>query len=172
MVVTEEKTSQVAKKIETAANFAIIIAAAAIIFIFVRNYTRKPITPPTIALGAKFALKNESWQSSQKNIVLAVSTTCHFCTESAGFYRELVKQCKQQNVRTIAVLPQSTAEAESYLKNEGVVVDEIRQSTLSDLEISGTPTLVLVGGDGTVKKVWVGKLADDQEKEVLGKLGS
>lgn len=169
---TEEKTSPIAKKIEAAANVAIIIAAAAIIFIFVRNYTRKPTEPPTVALGAKFALKNVNWQSSQKNIVLGVSTTCHFCTESAGFYRELVKQCKQQHVHTIAVLPQSTAEAESYLKNEGVEVDEIRQSTLSDLEISGTPTLVLVGGDGIVKDVWVGKLEDNREKEVLAKLGS
>lgn len=168
----EEKTGRAAKKIEMVANIGIIIAAVILIFVFVRNYTAKSATGPMITAGAKFGLKDVSWQANSKNMVLAVSTTCHFCTESAPFYRELVSQCKQQHVHTIAVLPQSVAEAESYLKNEGVTVDEVRQATLHDLEINGTPTLLLVDGSGTVKNVWLGKLPDDKEKEVLSKLGT
>jgi hypothetical protein len=170
--VAEEKTSKVAKKIEMAANVAIVIAAIAIIFVLVRNYTKKPEVPPTIATGAKVPLKDVSWQSNPKSLVMVVSTTCHFCTESAGFYRQLVSQCKQQHVRTIAVLPQPATEAEAYLKNEGVAVDEIRQAALSDIPVGGTPTLLLVDGSGVVKSVWIGKLPDAQEKEVISKLGS
>lgn len=169
---SEEKTTPVAKKVEMVANIAIIIAAAVLIFVFVRNYTGKSANIPTIAPGTKFGLKDVSWQSNNKNMVFAVSTTCHFCSESAPFYRELVTQCKQQHVHTIAVLPQPIPEAESYLKNEGVAVDEIRQATLTDLQIGGTPTLLLVDGSGTVKNVWVGKQPDDKEKEILSKLGS
>lgn len=154
------------------ANVAIILAVLAIVVLFVRNYTRKPDFPPTIAAGAKLPLKDANWQSSQKSLVLAVSTTCHFCEESAGFYRQLVSQCKQQHVRVIAVLPQSVGESESYLKNEGVTVDEVRQVVFSDMQIGGTPTLLLVDGSGTVKDVWIGKLPDDQEKDVISKLGS
>jgi len=168
---TEEKTSKAARKIEMAANIAIIIAALAVVLIFIRNYTQKPAgPPPTIATGTKLPLQDVNWQSSEKNLVLVVSTTCHFCTESAGFYRELVSQCKQQHVRTIAVLPQVVPEAESYLKNEGVTVDEVRQSALSDIKVYGTPTLLLVDSGGIVRNVWEGKLPDKQEKEVLAKL--
>lgn len=167
---SEEKPHTAAKKIETAANIAIIIAAAAVLFFFVKNYMQKPAEPPTVALGSKFALQNVNWQSSAKNIVLAVSTTCHYCTESAPFYRQLVEQCKQQHVHTIAVLPQSVAEAQAYLQNEGVTVDDIRQAPLSDLSVGGTPTLVLVDSGGVVRDVWVGKQPDTKEKEILAKL--
>jgi len=168
----QPQTSPLARKIEAVANIAIIIAAVAIVVVLVRNYTRKPETPPTVGVGAKLALKDVSWQSNPKSMVMVVSTVCHFCTESAGFYRQLVTQCKQQHVHTIAVLPQSPAEAESYLKNEGVVVDEVRQAQLHDIEVGGTPTLLLVDGSGVVRNVWVGKLASDGEQEVISKLGS
>jgi hypothetical protein len=118
----------------------------------------------------KFDLADAGWQAHEKNIILALSTTCHFCTESAGFYRELVQSCKQQHVRTIAVLPQSTKDAELYLKNEGVVVDEIRQVTLPEVEINSTPTLLFVDSHGVVKNAWFGKLPKDKEKEVFTKL--
>jgi len=167
---TEDKPHTTAKKIEMAANIAIIIAAVAVVLVFVKNYLQKPAEPPSVALGSKFALQNVNWQSSTKNMVLAVSTTCHFCTESAPFYRQLVEQCKQQHVHTIAVLPQPVAEAQAYLKNEGVTVDEVRQSTLSDISVGGTPTLVLVDSGGVVRSVWVGKQPDTKEKEILAKL--
>jgi hypothetical protein len=137
-----------------------------------RNYVRHTTGVPTIAAGTKLPLKNASWQSGDKTIVLAISTTCHFCTDSADFYRKLVLECKRRHVHTIAVLPQSTDEAESYLKNEGVAVDEVRQAALSDLHINGTPTLLLVDGSRIVRSVWVGKLASEGEKQVLAKLAS
>jgi hypothetical protein len=78
-----------------------------------------------------------------------------------------VEECKQQHVHTVAVLPQSQAEAQAYLAGEGVSVDEIRQAPLSDLDIAGTPTLVLVDQVGVVKHVWLGKLPSEEEAEVV-----
>lgn len=167
----EEKKSGLAKKIELAANIGIVITAVLVVIFFIRNYTQRPNDPQrTVALGSKFALKNVNWQASGKNLVFAVSTTCHYCTESAAFYRELVEECRQQHVRTIAVLPQPQAEAQAYLSGEGVDVDEIRQAPLSDLDIGGTPTLVLVNQAGVVKQVWRGKLPSEKEKDVITKL--
>jgi hypothetical protein len=166
----EASGSQVAKRIEMAANVAIILASAAVIVVFARNFTRTSDALHTIATGTKFALKDAHWRSGEKTMVLAISTTCHFCNESAPFYDELASQCKQQHVRTIAVLPQPTVEAESYLKDKGIAVDEVRQAILSGLRINGTPTLLLVDGGGNVRSVWIGKLASSREKEVLAKL--
>jgi len=159
------------RKIEMVANVAIIIVACVAVTMLVRNYRAASLSQPhTISAGANMPLKSENWQANSKHLVLAVSTTCHFCTESAPFYRQLVEYCRQQHVRTIAVLPQPVNEAEAYLKGEGVTVDEIRQSPLAEIEVSGTPTLLLVDNHGIVKNVWVGKLPGDKEKEVLKKL--
>ncbi|HEY7403659.1 MAG TPA: redoxin family protein [Candidatus Angelobacter sp.] len=168
----EGKKKGWAKKIEMAANIGIVITAALVVIFFVRNYTQRHNDPQrTVALGSKFALKNVDWQTGGKNLVFAVSTTCHYCTESAPFYRKLVEQCKQQHVHTVAVLPQTPAEAQAYLAGEGVTVDEIRQAPLSDLDIAGTPTLVLVDHTGIVKNVWVGKLPSAKEDDVVTTLG-
>ncbi|MBZ5522872.1 MAG: hypothetical protein LAP21_11600 [Acidobacteriia bacterium] len=44
------------------------------------------------------------------------------------------------------------------LKGEGVAVDEIRQTPLNEIEVSGTPMSLLVDSGGVVRIVWVGKL--------------
>lgn len=157
------------KKIEMAANIAIVLAAVVLIVSFFRS---ESVAPPHITVGTKFALKDAPCQGQGKNLVLALSTSCHFCNDSAPFYRELVQRCRQQHVRTIAVLPQPIAEAESYLSSEGVATDEVHQSVLRELQIAGTPTLLLVDGSGVVRNVWVGKLSSDKEKEVLAALES
>ena len=164
---------KMAKKIEVAANVAIIIVALAVVSILVKNYmTKRGETRAVISTGTKFALKDVSWQGNGKSVVFALSTTCHFCTESAGFYRELVQECQKQHVHTVAVLPQAVDEAQSYLKGEGVTVDEVRQGHFPELQINGTPTLLLLDNSGIVKGVWFGKLPADKEKEVLEKLRS
>jgi thioredoxin-related protein len=166
--IVESKKQGMAKKIEMAANIAIVITAVLVGIFFIKNYSQRQANPQrTVALGSKFALKDVNWQANDKNLVLAVSTTCHFCTESAPFYRKLVEQCKQQHVHTVAVLPQTPAEAQAYLGGEGVTVDEIRQAPLTDLDVSGTPTLVLVDRAGVVKRVWVGKLPGTKEDDVV-----
>jgi hypothetical protein len=167
---TQERS--VAKKLELAANIGIVITAVLVAILFIRNYTQKQADPQhVIALNTKFALKNVDWQANDKNLVFAVSTTCHYCTESAGFYKKLVEECKQQHVHTIAVLPQSPAEAQAYLTGEGVTVDEIRQSDLPTLEVNGTPTLLLIDRTGLVKHVWTGKLPSTKESDVETALG-
>jgi hypothetical protein len=115
-------------------------------------------------------LKTVDWQANGKSMVLALSTTCHFCTESASFYRQLAQECKKHNVRTVAVLPQPVNESKRYLANEGVSVDEIVQSPLTEVLVAGTPTLLLVDQGAQVKAVWYGKLLKTGEKEVLADL--
>lgn len=113
-----------------------------------------------------------NWQSSEKNLVLALSADCQFCIESSGFYRALLDECRRQRVHTIAVLLQTNWEAKFYLQNQGMIVDEIQQAVLSDLDISATPTLLLIDTRGIIKNIWIGKLPSDREREVIAKLTS
>ena len=70
----------------------------------------------------------------------------------------------------MAVFPQATEEGEAYLKRLAIHVDEVRQVPFESLNVSGTPTLLLVNGGGEVKDSWVGKLPSNQEAEVLTRL--
>jgi hypothetical protein len=99
--------------------------------------------------------------------VLAISTTCHFCKGSVPFYRKL----SGTDVKMLAVLPQPVAEAQQYLGNAGVHVDDVRQVSLNSLGVRGTPTLLIVNDAGVVTDVWVGKLQPDQENQVLTAMG-
>jgi len=167
------KHARIAKGIEVAANIGLVIVALLAVGFFVKGqFARSPKPHQVIPIGSKVEIQNVDWRKSRETVVLALSTTCHFCTESAPFYRELTKYAKDKHIRTIAVFPQPFQDAAAYLKNENVEVDEIRQSPLSAIQVSGTPTLLLIDLKGTVQGAWLGKLAAQSEKDVLAKLGS
>ena len=164
-------TQSISKKIEVIANIGIIVVAAAVVALLIRNYWLKPAQDRgEIQAGQRLPLNQVNWQLQGKSVVLAASTTCHFCTESAPFYRNLAEHSRERHVRFIAVFPQPVAESKTYLSNEGVQVDDIRQASLPELQIKGTPTLLLVDRSGTVKSVWRGKLPPEKEQEVLATL--
>ena len=70
-------------------------------------------------------------------------------------------------MKLVGVLPEPVAEAESYLSREGVHMDEVRQVSLDQVGVTGTPTMLLVNKDGIVMQTWVGKLAPDKQEEAL-----
>jgi len=165
------------KRIELVANLAIIVVAILLGVVLVRNYLfRSPVptqAPATtgIQAGTKLSLPSVDWNSSRQTLVMALSTKCHFCTESAPFYQRLAQECAgNRNVRLIAVFPQTSRESEEYLKGLALNVDDVKQSELGSLGVSGTPTLILLNNEGVVEDSWRGKLNGDREGEVLRRL--
>lgn len=166
-----------AKKLEFAANLAIIITSVLIGVVVVRNYIlTKPASTaaaqiksndPT-QIGRKLSMPNVDWKQNGQTLLLVLSSTCHFCTESAPFYKRLAQE--RSNTRLIAVMPQDVRDGKQYLDDLGVAVDEVRQTSFDLLQVKGTPTLILVNSDGVSTDSWVGKLPDDLEIEVLNRL--
>lgn len=165
----------ISRTIEVIANIAIIFVAVSsgivLISRTVKSY-RATVTQSTNAPSIKdqkIQLPGVDWSKNEQTLVMAISSTCHFCTESAAFYRDIRART---HVHTVAVLPQSINEGRSYLSNLGVQVDEVLQAALSSIDVNGTPTLMLVGRDGTVIRAWIGKLPPESEKEVLLSVGA
>jgi hypothetical protein len=161
------------KKLEMAANVAIIAVSCLLAIALVKNYF---LTQPTLnkspQLTANQGLSNPSvssldidWKQEKQTLILAISNSCHFCTASAPFYKRLVEDRK--GTRIVAVFPQSTQEGQDYLKQLGVAVDEVRHLDFSAIGVQGTPTLLLVDSAGEIKNSWVGKLSTAQEIDVL-----
>jgi hypothetical protein len=185
---------KVTRIVATASNLSIVLLALTATTVLVKNYLlRSPAgndTATSLAAKAANASQNVSqsgadrprgpiagtnvalpgfdWSGSNKTVVLALSSKCHFCSESAPFYQRLTNELSQKSdVRLVAIFPQDGGEAKEYLIGLGVRIGEIRQASLNSIEVSGTPTLMIVDSHGTVKQSWVGKLSTEKESEVL-----
>lgn len=169
--------SDLHKRIELLANVAIIVVAVLLGGVLVRRYLLPASPQPDMAErvqikpGTKLSLPDVDWGRSERTLLMVLSTNCHFCTESAPFYQRLAQEkARHGSVSLVAILPQGGDEAQKYLSELGVPVDEIRQATLKDIPVRGTPTLILVDRTGGVVDSWVGKLPAEKEAEVLNRL--
>ena len=110
----------------------------------------------------------EDWGSQEKTIILALSTTCIYCTDSAGFYRTLVdKFGESKEIRIIGVFSEEKEVGEKYLQKLGVKINFIEQASLADINVVATPTIILIDKNRRVVDSWVGKLNETSQTEVL-----
>lgn len=165
------------KKIELLANISIIAVALLLGAAVVRQYVLRAGQPPRpttsqIQPGTKVNLPGVDWPKGSRTLILALQKGCHFCSESAPFYRRLAPAASEKNVRLVAVLPQSQDDAHQYLADLGVPISDVAQAPLTSINVRGTPTLILVDDKGQVIDSWVGKLPGDGEAKVLNSIGS
>ncbi|HEV2248222.1 MAG TPA: hypothetical protein VGW37_16360 [Terriglobia bacterium] len=164
-------------KMETAANLATIVVSILLSAVLVKVFLLPPSAPrrgPAYAQvesgwNFKARLPGVDWQKNGRTLVLAISTKCHFCTDSAPFFRRLATETGK-DVKIVAVLPQPVAEGEQYLVAEGVRADQVLQAAPDKIGVRGTPTMILVNASGVVSQVWVGKLEPAQQEMVLSVL--
>jgi hypothetical protein len=164
-------------KLEAAANAATIVTAILISIVVIKVYILPPspararLATPAVGVGTnmKERLAKVDWKKNGRTLILALSTKCHFCTESAPFFRKLAK-VPGRSATLLAILPQPVSESERYLDEENVHVDLVKQASHSEVGIRGTPTMLLVNGGGLVIKVWVGKAEAKDQAQILGLL--
>jgi hypothetical protein len=163
-------------RLEKATNVAIIAACTILVGNLAwNNYHSsrpRPSPEPEVAKGTVVKLPGAAPVSTQPTLVLALSKNCHYCQESVGFYQRLTvfKNSSPEGLRMVAVLPQSKVEATNYLKEQGIGVDEVISMEVSNLGVRGTPTLLLLDGQNKLEELWVGKLSDSQESQVMERL--
>ncbi|MBZ5670300.1 MAG: thioredoxin family protein [Acidobacteriia bacterium] len=159
-------------KSQNLANVATIVVSVLLSVVLVKVFLLPQPSPapnlaqPRVGMNLGQSLPGIDWAKNKRTLVLALSTQCHFCTESAPFFQRIQKETAK-NLKMVAVLPQAVRDGHRYLEGVGVRVDDVRQAQLSEIGVTGTPTLLLVNGKGTVADVWQGKLQPDQEAAVL-----
>jgi hypothetical protein len=163
------------KKLELAVNISIIVVAVLVGGVLVDRYLIRPSREPEsrdvrVKAGTKLTLPGVDWDQRNPTLLLVLSTDCRFCTESATFYQQLLREkAKQGRGTVIAVFPQTVEVAKKYLDGLSVAVDDVRQATPVSIGARATPTIVLVDGTGAVVESWVGKLRSEQESAVLNR---
>lgn len=126
------------KKIEVVANIATIIVAFLLSVVLIKQFLAPTVRGPAVAdqlrrgTNVKASLTGVDWAKNGRTLVLAISTQCHFCSESAPFFQRIAKEAGD-DVKLLAVLPQPVAGAKEYLSQEGVRVDEVLQAPLDSV---------------------------------------
>ncbi len=174
--------------IETISNVAIIlfvlVSGAVLVHQVVRSAAAPTAAPPArtaasatvpgrapaVTPGTRIDVPGINWASRKKNVVLVLSSTCHFCQEGGAFYRRLVEEAHRSQAAVQAVMPQGEKEATTFLTNMGVSVDKLVSASPASLGVRGTPTVLLVDGAGKVTGAWPGKLPPERETELLARL--
>lgn len=123
-----------ARTIEVIANVAIIFVAISLGLVLisrtVRSYrgTVSESVNTAPVKDQKIQLPGVDWSKNEKTLVMAISSTCHFCTESAAFYRDI---CARTCVHYSSGTTSKCNESRNYLSNLGVQADEVLQARLS-----------------------------------------
>ena len=165
------------KRTELLANIAIVVVAILLSVVLVKRFILEddqpasPAAADQIAPGHHISLDGISWVKGGHTVLLVLQKGCRYCTESAPFYQQLIKDTANRNdVKLIALFPHSVTEGKKYLDEIGVSIGDIRQVDRGQLKIGGTPTLILVNESGIAVDVWKGKLPPDAESQLLSKL--
>jgi thiol-disulfide isomerase/thioredoxin len=157
--------------LEITSNIAILLVAIAIGIVLVKDHRLgSPQVPSELKQGDKVAGFAEV--RYPKTLVLALSTDCHFCNQSAPFYQALSHIVDPKRVHLIAVFPQSVETARAYLQEKDIAILDVQHRELRSISVGGTPTLILLDNSGRILKSWFGALDKPSEELVIQQLKS
>lgn len=149
------------EKLEVVTNIMVIagvLVFGGVLYWLYTNHAKS--LPEAPAVGTVLpALPGYSWDGHSQSLLLALRKGCHFCEDSMPFYRELLKTEKSggSKARLVAVLPDSETDATRVVRDAQLDVPMVAPFQLQEIRVTGTPTVILVDGKGTVEKVWVGE---------------
>jgi thioredoxin-related protein len=165
----DPEANDLVKYLDRIANLAVIVAVAVFLVLVYRgNFSGHPsVASPTQDLvGRSVVLSGVRFPKNQNSLLIAVSTSCHFCQDSLPLYKQITARSKGQ-LNVVAVLPQSQPEATKFLRDAGVEADQVVSASLESIGVRGTPTVMLLDGNGKIQKAWVGRLDEKRKKELL-----
>ena len=105
-------------------------------------------------------------KTSGPTLLIVTRSTCGFCTNSMPFYKTLAD---------LPVIWLATGEDSEtnrrYLLANGVKADTVMTvQEASVTKVGGTPTIILIDGQGFIQREWLGLLGPEQQREVREEL--
>ena len=158
-------------KIEAIGNVIVILLAVVVGSVFLKDrFSAHLRQAKEVKAGDRLTrLDGWDWAAHDRTLVLALRKGCHFCEDSAPFYQRLLSEHSRDGSSTaiVAAFPDAADAVEEVVQSEGLHVRALAGIPPEKLNVSGTPTLLLVDRRGTVLKVWIGMLSPREELEVM-----
>jgi hypothetical protein len=154
--------------IEWFVNIAIFVVCVLTVLTFLETHRRTPNHAALAKVGDKVKLEGVNWSDNKRTLLLLMNKGCRFCEMSVPFYQKLLQKAKQEHrIRILAALPQEAKVTREYLKSMGLQLDDVLKADFRVLGIVSTPCILLVDGNGVIKRQWLGYLKADAENEVM-----
>lgn len=167
--------------LDTVTNVATLATCLAIgVFLFQSRADRERAQPAApYAKGERVTgIPEIKFQAAKQTLLLAIRKDCHYCDESIPFYKSLVNELakggSQSSVQLVVVTSDDIETARGFLHTNELPIANVMslsRDKIRTLKIPGTPTLILTDQNGLVEGVWVGKLDQAGERDVLKQLG-
>jgi hypothetical protein len=178
MLTSPKRFNKIQRIAEFAANLAIIVAVVVGVSVWLRRpNTVGPLSNTSVtrsdtikysALGTQMAIHGVDWSTHKATLVVAISAACHYCVASAPFYSEMTHSAHVAPI--VVVMPQEEQEARTFLREHDIKPGGVVSANLASIQVSATPTLLLISSSGIVTKEWVGELTNKQRNEVIESL--
>jgi hypothetical protein len=111
-------------------------------------------TEPTV--DSKAVISRKVDRTEHGTLTFALSTNCRYCDMSVDFYKSLLDGRPQNSFHAIAIFQEAN-----------LTLDEVYQVDFRELNIVGTPTLLLVDAKGEVVERWEGLLSEEKKADLL-----
>jgi thioredoxin-related protein len=167
---------RVKRLLELATNIAVLLVAIGISAYFLTRYYHRRNVPEASELTKGLekgetlpAIKGLTYADSPRTLLIVMNIHCGYCAESVQFYNRIVEA--QTNTKTairiLALLPNSEDEVKKFASDHQMKVVASSQVDLSKLNLSGTPTLLLIDSAGKIQEFWLGELSSESQDQVI-----
>jgi hypothetical protein len=163
-------------KVEVASNVALLLVTIIFLVTLTSSFFSR-LAPQNLKTGLqrgqKFAdLPQVDYRSSENTLLLVLNTKCDFCRASTPFYQQLIEaqRSRGETTRIISLFPTPNEEAAQYMKQNQMPIEVVGNVDFNDLNLPGTPTIILLDRGGAVKNFWVGKIPEKEEAQVINSL--
>ena len=155
-------------KLENIANLSLIVACALVVgLLFYNQFGHKESEADRQLAGNIVDLKRIGPITSDRALIVILSTECKYCAASTPFYQRIAST--PSKMETIASFRQPAHDGEVYLRKQGIPFSHVVGGYSL---VPATPTILLIDRSGKVRKAWVGKLPAEEEQEVIHQLQS
>ncbi|MFZ0774038.1 MAG: hypothetical protein WCA49_21640 [Candidatus Sulfotelmatobacter sp.] len=158
-------------KLEVATNILIILVVLLIGGTYLKSHLGRH--DGELAVGEKINTPpGYDWHRSPPTLVVAVRDGCVYCERSYPLYRRLEDLERDNHLKAhiLMVMPDDSTRAGAVLSSHGITSQAIAGTPLSNIKVSGTPTLLLVDASGRLLQSWIGELDASKTDALIAQL--
>ncbi|MCY4160122.1 MAG: hypothetical protein OXF48_10965 [Bacteroidetes bacterium] len=165
----------VSRRNGTVLEWGIHLVMALAAFLYVKFFRPMPAPIDPVPGERMIELVELTEQEYERTLVLALAPSCPYCLVSRPFYKDLITQRNkgEHKIQVVAVVDTNASVTlqKDVLHDGGVYPDTVMVLSFQDAHIIGVPTLVALNEEAVIENVWIGRLDEQRELDVLAALG-
>jgi len=163
--VTRSNRSRFDTIVDISAAVGVLLAGASLVWSISEGSTR---ATPGYKIGETFSSGDTvQFDGAPVTLVIWLQSQCGACQDSVDFYRRLTAHSR---ARVIVMSPEPADRLQKFLDAASIRPKQAVSTNGQWNRFKVTPTLLLVGSDSAVRKVWDGRIRRASDEEAIIRL--